>query len=663
VKAGLRPQPFAVLLARALAELERQRAIFEYPKRMFWTGAGARDLSLDLPGGRAASPLGPAAGPHTQMAQNIVAAWLAGARVIELKTVQVNDALEIPRPCIDAADVGYNVEWSQELPIETSAEQYAAAWLIVHALRSRGIGADPAPCVPVFDASVGYDLAGIRSDKVARFLDTMGDATALLSRLRDSLPQGLRSAVNLDAPPRIAHSVTLSTFHGCPPEEIEQIVEHLFERHAMHVVVKLNPTLLGFDAVEALLRGELGYDDVHLDREAFAQDLRWDAAIALFERLAGSAARAGLTLGAKLTNTLIVKNTRGVLEGEAAYLSGAPLHPIAVRLAARFAATTGGRIPLSFSAGVDDGNVADTVACGFAPVTSVTDLLKPNGYRRLPLQHKALVAAMEAAGADSIPGFILRRAGASAEHAAQIAADGERVRDAAFANLAAYADRVAGDPRYHAAAHRAAAPARPPLATFDCASCNKCVLVCPNGAFFELPFEPVELDTWDLTQEDGAVRQRPARFTIARERQWVLYADFCNACGNCDPFCPEAGGPFRVKPRVYGSRESFEAAAPEEGIWFDFESGTTLARFGGVLHTLSVSGAGSRFSDGALEVELDASHAVVATRVLAPAPGRVMSLSRYHAMRLLREAVGKTVNPVTAAGLVKGEREGAGRGA
>lgn len=655
MRAELRPQPLAALLARALAELERQRAIFEFPRRMFWSSAGTPDLSVALPGGRAATPLGPAAGPHTQMAQNIVAAWLAGARVIELKTVQVLDSLEIPRPCIDAADVGYNVEWSQELPIGTSAEQYAAAWLIVHALRSRGIGADPAPCVPVFDASVGYDLTGIRSDRVARFLDTMVDASALLTRLRDTLPRDLRADLELDAPPRIAHGVTLSTFHGCPPGEIEKIVEHLFERHAMHVVVKLNPTLLGFDAVESLLRDEMGRDDVELDREAFAQDLQWDDAIAMFARLERAAARAGLTLGAKFTNTLIVKNTRGVLAGDATYLSGAPLHPIAVRLAARFAAATGGRIPLSFSAGVDPDNVADTVACGFAPVTSVTDLLKPNGYRRLPLQLKALVAAMQAAGADSIPGFILRRAGAQAEHAAQIAADGERVRAAAFANLAAYADRVVSESRYHATARSMTAAPRPPLALFDCASCNRCLLVCPNTAFFEAPFDPVALDTWDLVVENGAVRSRPARFEITRERQWVLYADFCNACGNCDPFCPEAGGPYRVKPRVYGSRESFEAAAPEDGIWFDFEGGGALARFGGVRHELATSGAGARFTDGVIEAELDASHAVVTTAIHLPAPGRVedghvLPLARFHALRLLREAVAKTVNPVTAEG-------------
>lgn len=656
--AELRPQPFSVLLARALAEHDAGRSIFEVPRRLFWHPVPERDLSVALPGGRAATPLGPAAGPHTQMAQNVVAAWLAGARVFELKTVQVNDRLEIPRPCIDAADVGYNVEWSQELPLEASAEQYAAAWLIVHALRARGLGADPAACGPVFDASVGYDLAGIRSDGVARFLDTMADASTLLARLRGTLPPALRAAADLDAPARIAHGVTLSTFHGCPPEEIERIVEHLFERHGMHVVVKLNPTLLGYEAVESLLRGELGWDELRLDREAFERDLQWDAALAMFERLGRAAARAGLTLGAKFTNTLIVKNTRGVLEGDAAYLSGAPLHPIAVRLAARFAGATGGRIPISFSAGVDDRNVADTVACGFAPVTSVTDLLKPNGYRRLALQPKALAGAMETAGAESIDAFILRRAGTGAG----AAADEAGVRAAALANLRGYADRIASVERYRAASHRMPAPPRPPLAAFDCASCNKCLLVCPNLAFFEVPLGPVTLDTWDLVVEDGALAQRPARFEIRRDRQWVLYADFCNACGNCDPFCPEAGGPYRVKPRVHGSREAFEAAAPQDGIWFDDAGGGALGRFDGALHVLTSHGTGALFSDGVIETELDALHEPVATRVLEPAPGQVqeahvLPLARYHALRLLREAIAKTMNPVTAIRAAGGRAE------
>ena len=55
------------------------------------------------------TPLGVAAGPHTQLSQNILAAWLCGARYIELKTVQVLDELNVTKPCIDLADEGYKL--------------------------------------------------------------------------------------------------------------------------------------------------------------------------------------------------------------------------------------------------------------------------------------------------------------------------------------------------------------------------------------------------------------------------------------------------------------------------------------------------------------------------------------------------------------------------
>jgi putative selenate reductase len=34
------------------------------------------------------------------VAQNLVLSDIAGGRILELKTVQVNDRLKIPRPCI-----------------------------------------------------------------------------------------------------------------------------------------------------------------------------------------------------------------------------------------------------------------------------------------------------------------------------------------------------------------------------------------------------------------------------------------------------------------------------------------------------------------------------------------------------------------------------------
>ena len=57
---------------------------------------------------------------------------------------------------------------------------------------------------------------------------------ALARRLRD-----------LPFATRVSDSLTLSTFHGCPPDEIEDIVCYLLGEFGLDVVVKLNPTLLG----------------------------------------------------------------------------------------------------------------------------------------------------------------------------------------------------------------------------------------------------------------------------------------------------------------------------------------------------------------------------------------------------------------------------------
>ncbi len=117
----------------------------------------------DLFGKLLATPVGPSAGPHTQLSQNIVSSWLCGGRFIELKTVQAERRAGSPRPCIDMTDEGYNVEWSQELTLEQSAHEYVVAWALVHVL-PRILGWDARGQLPgaIFDMSVGYDLAGIR---------------------------------------------------------------------------------------------------------------------------------------------------------------------------------------------------------------------------------------------------------------------------------------------------------------------------------------------------------------------------------------------------------------------------------------------------------------------------------------------------------------------
>ena len=75
-------------------ELERKKAAFDLPAR--GSSGPIRGATSPSPSMIAApsTPFGPAAGPHTQLAQNIVLSWLAGGRVIELKTVQVKDDID-----------------------------------------------------------------------------------------------------------------------------------------------------------------------------------------------------------------------------------------------------------------------------------------------------------------------------------------------------------------------------------------------------------------------------------------------------------------------------------------------------------------------------------------------------------------------------------------
>ena len=623
------PLAFPQLLGWALDGLESERSVFGLPQRSFWRPPAGLDLSVPVVGGRAETPLGPAAGPHTQLAHNIVACWLAGARAIELKTVQVLDALEIPRPCIDAPAEGYNIEWSQELPLAQSLEQYVAAWVLIHALAARGV-AGPAARAAVreghglsgtrFDASVGYDLAGVRSPGVARLLDGLTDGSAVREALLARLPAPLRAAADVAVPARVSDTVTLSTFHGCPPEEIEKIVEHLLGRHGMHVVVKLNPTLLGYDAAAYQLHDVLGRRDLALDREAFERDLRWEEAVELLGRLSGAAARRRLGLGVKLTNTLVVHNTRRRLAGDRVYLSGAPLRPLALALAERLAASPVGHLPRALSAGVDAENFADSVALGFAPVTTCTDLLRPTGYRRLPRYLKALAAELERTGTRDV------------------AAYREARREGAVPPL----PEREPEPR---------APSevggRRPLEAFDCDSCNRCVVACPNGAFFAVPLAPRRIEAAELHLGDSGIERRATAFVTRAERQWVLDAGLCNACGNCDTWCPQAGGPWRIKPRLHRTRVAYATDEPADGVLIEADGQRIHARLCGVEHVLERDGDAWEFRNDTIAARIGPGGELRGARALDERAAHPLDLARAHALRALAEATLATVNPVS----------------
>ena len=115
------PIPFRSLMNWILAEREKTGEVFGVHKR--WIADPAKTLPIF--GEKIESPFGPAAGPNSQLAQNIIAAYVAGARFFEVKTVQKMDGAElaacVPRPCILADDEGYNQEWSTELTVPQAA--------------------------------------------------------------------------------------------------------------------------------------------------------------------------------------------------------------------------------------------------------------------------------------------------------------------------------------------------------------------------------------------------------------------------------------------------------------------------------------------------------------------------------------------------------------
>ena len=210
------------LVAWIFKELDSRDSIFGIPRRHFYEPTAAAPYRTRVFGQPIETPVGPAAGPHTQMAQNIVAAWLCGARYIELKTIQTLDVLDVSKPCIDMEDEGYNVEWSQELRVFESFDEYLRAWVLIHALHDKLGFPGETPGV-VFNMSVGYDFAGIQQPNVQWFLDQMHDCSTYKQSVVDEVAKFHPAVRDLDIPDRISDNVTLSTMHGCPPAEIESI--------------------------------------------------------------------------------------------------------------------------------------------------------------------------------------------------------------------------------------------------------------------------------------------------------------------------------------------------------------------------------------------------------------------------------------------------------
>ena len=336
------------------------------------------------------TPFGPAAGPHTQLAQNIVAAYVAGSRFFELKTVQKIDGEDLPvnKPCIKADDECYNCEWSTELYVPQAFDEYVKAWFACKVLaKEMELGAEDGF---QFNMSVGYDLEGIKLPKVDRFIEGMKDAseTEIFKECRSWLLDNLDrfdkvTREDVEAiTANICNSVTLSTLHGCPPQEIERIARYLLEEKHVHTFIKCNPTLLGYEYARNLMDA-MGYDYVAFGDFHFKDDLQYSDAVPMLERLQKLADEKGLEFGVKITNTFPVDVKAGELPSEEMYMSGKSLYPLSMSVAMKLAKDFDGKLRISYSGGADAFNIQKIVEAGIWPVTMATTLLKPGGYQRL----------------------------------------------------------------------------------------------------------------------------------------------------------------------------------------------------------------------------------------------------------------------------------------
>ena len=541
--------PFGQLTEWILNEYKKTGQVFGIQKAY----VADQSKTIEIFGRKLENPVGPAAGPHTQLAQNLVAAYVAGARFFELKTVQKMDGQElsacIPKPCIVAEDEAYNCEWSTELYVPQAMEEYIKGWILIHVIAKEfGIGS---PDGFQFNMSCGYNLEGIKDKKIDDFIEGLKDAgdTAIFKECKQWLLEHISlfehvTKEDVEAiPAKVCNSITLSTMHGCPPQEIENIVRYLLKEKHINTYVKCNPTLLGYEFVRKAM-DDLGYDYMAFTDFHFKDDLQYEDAVPMLKRLLETAAQEGLSFGVKLTNTFPVDIKRQELPGEEMYMSGKALFPLAISVASRLAESFDGKLPMSFSGGADQKNIDQIVDCGIWPVTVATVLLKPGGYKWLTrIAEKADICEIGKCGevqvetlkklaTDSLTDAHYRKTGRKAA--------GKRTEEKSPL-LDCLKKKGVGEKKEFTGHKRV---------------CGNCADVCPNRANVL-----IEVPEMELLQ--------------------ILHVDYmCNECGNCRSFCQYAGAPYKDKFTLFATEEDMEDSTNNGFTVLDAETKEVLVRIG-----------------------------------------------------------------------------------
>lgn len=464
------------------------------------------------------SAIGPAAGPHTQLAGNIVAAYGAGASHFELKTVQIieGEALGIVKPCIYSAQEVYNTEWSTELTVKQAADEYIKAYILLKILIKELQLGDVNGFH--FIMSVGYNLTGIKSEKIDEFIENMKNASET-NEWEDDISYILEHIEMFDnvskdyvksISPIISDTIALSTMHGCKSDEIQSIARYLIEEKELNTYVKMNPTLLGKEQIRTIL-DKMGYIHITFEAGVFDMDLDFTPAVKMIQSLLEIAKRNKKVFGVKLTNTFQVKINRNELAGETMYLSGAALYPISIAVAAQLEEAFEGKLPISYSGGADSNNVSDILKTGIYPVTVSSVLLKPGGYKNISKMNEQ--------------------------------ADKEEIVKKELLDveaLNALVHKSISQPEYYNKERKSFA--RSTEYSVLCGKCNNCVDVCPNRANKKLMMD---------------------------NKAFVIHYDsLCNECGNCSFYCIAGHKPYLDKLTIFNSLEAFNTSE-NEGLIID----------------------------------------------------------------------------------------------
>lgn len=380
------PIPFNQLMKRVFEEYRTQGTVYGVHKKY----VAPENRELTIFGEKLETPFGPAAGPNTQLAQNIIAAYYSGCRFFELKTVQKLDGEDLPvaKPCILAEDECYNCEWSTELYVPQAFDEYVKAWWACKLMAIElGLGR---PDGFIFNMSVGYDLEGIKLPKIDKFIEGLKDAssTPIWKECRDWAIAHIDefekvTVADIDAfSPHVCTSATLSTLHGCPSEDIEKIASYLLTEKHVNTFIKCNPTLLGYDYARKTL-DDMGYDYIQFGRFHFEDDMQYELCVPMLQRLQKLADSCKLEFGVKITNTFPVDVKRNELPSEEMYMSGKSLYPLSLSVALKLSRDFEGKLRISFSGGADAFNITQMYNAGIWPITFATTILKPGGYNRV----------------------------------------------------------------------------------------------------------------------------------------------------------------------------------------------------------------------------------------------------------------------------------------